>query len=164
MSISELGVCSTQYCSPQGNPINPRPKTNWIQEVLPGSKATLSIFKQLNTVLDVELSVRNISLPTWTAYKVGDRVTTGMLKNIIDAINQCRTYDEEDDATVVSFQVGKQLSTRMLSELRELANNLQAVCVCNCNYCACNCDFCGCDCNHSTTCTVFKSTANSEKS
>lgn len=163
MPISSIGTCSAQYCSPQGNQVGPRPQTKWVMDVMPGSKVALSIFRQLNTVMNVELTVRGFASPTWIHYQVGDRVSTGMIKNIVDAIDQCREHDREVQATWTTYKAGKQLSTTLLSELRELSNNLQAVCVCNCNYCSCNCDYCGCDCNYKSGCVAFGATADQEK-
>lgn len=156
MAIGPYGVCSSHYCAPQGAPINPRPLTSWTSTTnrVSGNddKVGVELFKQINTAMNVELTVRSFGLTSWPTITVGKKVSHQIISKLVTSMNTCRSKDGQAAFSWDDYAVGKKVTERIIKELRTNTNTLQSYCICNCNYCTCNCNYCGCDCNYKCTC------------
>lgn len=127
-----------------------RPKTNWSDHPVSNQVyIKKNHLLELRTALNAELSVRSLSLKSWSDTEY---FTSKQWLEIRDAINECRRRDGGAEFVYHDpYEPGDVITPIGMNYLRNFVNLLQTVCMCQCNYdCACNCNYCTCNCNYCT--------------
>lgn len=98
----------------------------------------------LRTAINRELTRRGKST-YFTTIPASGKVTAADFQALVAGINTILA-----GSITTSPVTGNLITRAYMSNLRTTVNNLEAACLCNCNYCTCNCNYCTCNCNYCT--------------
>jgi len=147
------GLCPSHLCNVHlGGPISKsRDQSKWTDDpITDRTNIKLQHINELRNALRRELSVRGLEEETWK--DPGNYFSAEQWLQIKDAINRCKKKDGGAEYVYIDpYNIGGVITPLGMQYFRLYVNQLQTVCICDCNYdCSCNCDYCECNCNYCT--------------